>query len=118
MAPGALSLARGQGVLRLYQDQKLDEGDIMKERMFEITILALLLALIAFVTGGCNEYRPSIVDIRDEPVQIDWCPRQPYVPVGTIVNFRGYDSHFKFDNQLLTAQGRFDEVWRPYWGLK
>ena len=90
----------------------------MKERMFEITILALLLALIAFVTGGCGEYKSSVVDIRDELLQIDWCPRQPEIFANTIVNFRGYDGHFKFDNQLLAAQGRFNEVWRPYWGLK
>ena len=54
------------------------------------------------------------IDIRDEPMPIDYSPRQPEWLANMILNFRGYDSHFKFENQLLTLQGRTNELWWPF----
>jgi hypothetical protein len=78
-------------------------------RLCEVVLLLILLWLLM----GCGECRPPIIDIRDQP-QINlggWT-------IEGIETFHGYDSQFKFDNQLLTAQGRLSEVWWPFWGAK
>ena len=103
-------------------------------RLYEIVVL--LTALVLLFLCGCHSaqspYRlnllaPGItetnaeindsfyidIDIRDAP-QVNltgWS-------VPGIEDFRGYDSHFKFDNQLLTAQGRLSELWWSYWGAR
>jgi len=61
----------------------------------------------------------EILDIRDEPLYIQFgLPRQPEVLAHTIMNFRGYDSQFKFDNMLAIQQGKPELLWCPYWGAK
>jgi len=60
----------------------------------------------------------SVFDIRNTPIQIDASPRQPEKLVDSIIDFRGYDSHFKFENQLKISQGKYNELWWPYCGSK
>ena len=39
---------------------------------------AQVLVLVFILFLGCSKnYRPSIIDIREEPTVIDWSPRQP-----------------------------------------
>ena len=62
-------------------------------RLYEIVLLLTALALLFLC--GCGEYRPPIIDIRDAP-QVNlmgWS-------IPGIEDFRGYDSHFKFENML------------------
>ena len=57
----------------------------------------------------------EILDIRDEPTYIQvGSPKQPEVLDHTIMNFRGYDSQFKFDNMLAIQQGKPELHQRPY----
>jgi hypothetical protein len=72
-------------------------------RLCEVVVVLIILWLLL---SGCEEYRPSVIDIRDEPTPMDWSPRQPEKFADTVLKFRGYDSSFKFQNQLNTAQGR------------
>jgi hypothetical protein len=66
-------------------------------RLFEVVIVLLILWLLC----GCGEYRPSIVDIREEPTPIDWSPRQPEKFRDTVMQFE-WDtrSFYKFQEQL------------------
>lgn len=47
----------------------------------------ILLLCIVLLAGCSNTYRPSIIDIRDEPYPIDWSPRQPEKFAHTILEF-------------------------------
>lgn len=111
----------------------------MKSILLKVGIL-ILLVLLYFILpiglGGCSPYntrniwrininkegiiesaedsRFDILSIQNEPLQIDACPRQPEKLVEEIINFRGYNWHFKFENQLKMAQGKHNELWWPY----
>jgi hypothetical protein len=54
--------------------------------MFKFKLICVLLMLLI---AGCGQtYRPSIVDIRDEPYPIDWSPRQPEAFADVIRGFQ------------------------------
>jgi hypothetical protein len=52
------------------------------------TLIFILGVILAIVCIGCGEYRPPIIDIRDEPTVIDWSPRQPEKFAKTIMEYR------------------------------
>lgn len=54
----------------------------------ELIGILIGFALLVLVLSGCGEYRPSIIDIRDEPTPIVWSPRQPEKFARTILEFK------------------------------
>jgi len=98
----------------------------VKDRIFEIIILLAMLLLVMLVTGCAVTYQTQIEAEQQEFQKsqlfsigcTDAGTHSAVVLTPQILNFHGYDSHFKFDNMIALLQSKPENQWWPYWGAK